>query len=638
MHMRPFQTSIKAIVEVNLLLVGILAVGLAWLGTDKIAQSSIEAQRFSLSRVVSVASENEVKEVLKKSIQLGTEIKSAKRFKKTFKQYTKHGDKSGLPFMLDDTFSGRFVTAGILQVERIRLYDKKMDLIAQSEKGTAEPMPIQEAVKEAVTSRKKSEQFKPFDFYWCGENRCFYSTIMPIGGLRLTGFLEIVVDPTYNLRNVEQQIGSPISIYVDDNIQFRSESWVTKTDSTIVVNHRMERVPGAMLVVSAEENISQLFDTLTEVKYGILITYVLAIIGILFVSLLILKHQLFKPLKALLGNLDRVSQNDLTVDLKDAGIKELNVIIQGIKALVGSIERTLLVVKQTSGQLTNTATNLQIGTQETVKNMVSQNDKANDLSGNVKDMIESSDVVRHEITQASDAAKRVKESASQSVSVIHDTVSSMDQLSTSFVDLSENIQSLDIKVENIGEIIGTIKSISEQTNLLALNAAIEAARAGESGRGFAVVADEVRSLAVKTQDSASEIESMVSELMSVTHSAVQSTEKGSEQVSESNAHSTRAMESLEKIAEAIHNIVDHNGRVEGAMLNQHGSAVEVAENVRIIRDLSNETTDHAISNADSGEELINNAQKLSLLLSSFQFHEQEADKTKTSQEDEDILF
>jgi methyl-accepting chemotaxis protein len=126
--------------------------------------------------------------------------------------------------------------------------------------------------------------------------------------------------------------------------------------------------------------------------------------------------------------------------------------------------------------------------------------------------------------------------------------------------------------------------------------------------------------------------------MSVTHSAVQSTEKGSEQVSESNAHSTRAMESLEKIAEAIHNIVDHNGRVEGAMLNQHGSAVEVAENVRIIRDLSNETTDHAKSNADSGEELINNAQKLSLLLSSFQFHEQEADKTKTAQGDEDILF
>jgi methyl-accepting chemotaxis protein len=636
--MKQFQTSIKAIVEVNLVLVGILAVILAWFGTDKIAQSSIEAQRFSLGRVVSVASENEVKEVLKKSIQLGTEIKSAKRFKETFKQYTKHGDKSGLPVMLDDTFSGRFVTAGILKVERIRLYDKKMELISQSERGTAKRLPIEEAIKKAVTDRDKSEKFKPFDFYWCHETRCFYSTIMPIGGLRLKGYLEIVVDPTFNLRNVEHQIGSPIAIYVDGNVQFQSESWVESDESSIFVDHKMERVPGAMLVVSAKEDISQLFDTLTEVKYGTLITYVLAIIVILFISLLILKHQLFKPLKDLLGNLDTVAQNDLTVDLKPAGIKELNVIIQGISALVNSIENTLLVVKQTSGELTDTATSLQVGTKETASNMLSQNEKANNLTANVQDMIDSSEVVRSEINQASDVAKSVKESASQSVAVIHDTVSSMNLLSTSFDDLSTNIKSLDQKVENIGEIIGTIKSISEQTNLLALNAAIEAARAGESGRGFAVVADEVRSLAVKTQDSAIEIENMVSELMTVTHGAVQSTEAGSEQVHISNDHSTKAMESLERIAEAINNIVDHNGRVEQAMLNQHGSAVDVAENVRNIRDLSEETSDHARSTAESGEELINNAQKLSLLLSSFKFHEHSNANAGKFQDDQDVLF
>ncbi|MGK0404913.1 MAG: methyl-accepting chemotaxis protein [Oleispira sp.] len=61
----------------------------------------------------------------------------------------------------------------------------------------------------------------------------------------------------------------------------------------------------------------------------------------------------------------------------------------------------------------------------------------------------------------------------------------------------------------IGNASQVIKGIAEQTNLLALNAAIGAARASEQGRGFAVVADEVQSLAAHTEESTSEIHSVI---------------------------------------------------------------------------------------------------------------------------------
>jgi len=72
-------------------------------------------------------------------------------------------------------------------------------------------------------------------------------------------------------------------------------------------------------------------------------------------------------------------------------------------------------------------------------------------------------------------------------------------------DLASRMKTLSQDAQGINDVLGILAEIANQTNLLALNASIEAAHARELGKGFAVVAEEIRKLAVKTQNSLTEI-------------------------------------------------------------------------------------------------------------------------------------
>ncbi len=121
-------------------------------------------------------------------------------------------------------------------------------------------------------------------------------------------------------------------------------------------------------------------------------------------------------------------------------------------------------------------------------------------------------------------------------------------------DGAQNVNSLNERVEAIGNIVKMINDISEQTNLLALNAAIEAARAGESGRGFAVVADEVRNLSHRTNDATKEISEQVCKIQQATSQVQQQMQRMAEwvgELSEIGADTTSRMHTTFELAQHL---------------------------------------------------------------------------------------
>jgi methyl-accepting chemotaxis protein len=142
------------------------------------------------------------------------------------------------------------------------------------------------------------------------------------------------------------------------------------------------------------------------------------------------------------------------------------------------------------------------------------------------------------------------------------TVEAVGELRASVRGAAAQVQSLDKRGAEIGQIVRTISTIADQTNLLALNAAIEAARAGDQGRGFAVVAEEVRKLAEQSAQASKEIAGLIEGVRQSVGDTVESIQ-GADQVA------TRATEATERVRDSL-------GRIQSAIKTVAERAVEVS--------------------------------------------------------------
>ena len=268
------------------------------------------------------------------------------------------------------------------------------------------------------------------------------------------------------------------------------------------------------------------------------------------------------------------------------GDNEANIldgVLQALQAREEDLMSQLDLIATEVDKLAHDVTNSIALTNQGVSHQKKETEK---LTHAMSEMLTTAESVSSSAHDASQAANDAENSAREGQSILHTTTQAISELADQVEQSSTVIANLARDSDSIGAILDVIKGIAEQTNLLALNAAIEAARAGEQGRGFAVVADEVRSLASRTHQSTSEIESMIQRLQQAAQSATNTMSGGHEIAQSSVQQVSQAVAALDAITTAVERIKIMNTQIASAAEEQSAVTQEVKNNVETIDEVS----------------------------------------------------
>jgi methyl-accepting chemotaxis protein len=349
-----------------------------------------------------------------------------------------------------------------------------------------------------------------------------------------------------------------------------------------------------------------------SVSRGSTQTWIIMIISIL-AALIIARITLIgitRPLARVNKMLNIVASGDLSMKLDETGKDEFAQLSKNCNSLIDNLRNLIESIVNRSAQLaaaaeqTSAVTAQSTSAIEEQRNQLEQAASATtEMSSTSQSVLSSANDALGEIKHADDEAERVKRISA----VGRETI---EQLAEEVESAAQVINQLQQDSASIGGILDVIRGIAEQTNLLALNAAIEAARAGEQGRGFAVVADEVRTLASRTQESTSEIQTMIEALQMGAGKAVTVMDAGKSKATDCVNQSEEADKALEVITHAVHEAFDRSSQIATAAEEQSVVAHEISENLESIVTIAEETTAGSQQTATSSSEVARLAEEL----------------------------
>ncbi len=337
--MRVENISIRAATIFIFTMIAVVAIILSLFAGNYFRQSALDAQVSNLSRVIEVAAQEMFKHVRDHTFDLGMKLGNNAELIKAVDEIESPGGESKLEALLDDPFINGFVGIAEIDMVKLRVYDLNLRLLAESSQGVTDLVRAPSVYLQNILQQRRGvERLKAVDGLWNSPHGPLYSTVVPVGGLRLMAYLEVVVNPAFNVPEIGKITKTPVNVF----------SATGKPLSNAANEDRAHFLPVEFNLLASDgelafrivgyENVEKLNEEMENTRTVTISGFLLLSMLSLAFALWLFNRFLFIPVSRMITDMDKIAGGNMKIEVNRTGLREFYLLAKSFNAMADKVK------------------------------------------------------------------------------------------------------------------------------------------------------------------------------------------------------------------------------------------------------------------------------------------------------------
>ena len=165
-----------------------------------------------------------------------------------------------------------------------------------------------------------------------------FSTLVPVGGLRAVGYLEVIVDPAFNLPDIGNITKTPIMVFSMAGLLYNIDE-PSDTDSLLPVEFILLTSAGEPAFrIMGYENVNRLSKAMEHTQMVTTGGFLLLTLITLLFALWLFSRFLFVPLGQMIEGMKQIAQGKLNLAVNTSGLREFSTLAKSFESMANQVK------------------------------------------------------------------------------------------------------------------------------------------------------------------------------------------------------------------------------------------------------------------------------------------------------------